>query len=60
MKTTGHELRSEAAIYGEGTSFKADDLIREYREYCANMEEVRGDEPMQFQSWMEHEHPECC
>ena len=29
------ELRSEAAIYAEGTSYTTDDLVREYKSYVA-------------------------
>lgn len=54
MKTTGAELRSEAAIYAEGTELTADEMVRLYGEYCVACEEA-GDVADDFQRWAERE-----
>jgi hypothetical protein len=46
------ELRSEAAIYCEGTGYKTDDLVRAYREYVTDCHEM-GSEPDDCQRYFE-------
>jgi hypothetical protein len=52
MRTTGHELRSEAAIYAEGTGIQTSELVREYNCYAEDCE-MHGTEPDDFQRWFE-------
>lgn len=59
MRTIGHELESEAAIYAEGTGMKGSQLSREYNSY-ADAVESNGGTPDDFQRWCEANHPECC
>jgi len=41
--TTDKEIRTEAAIWAEGTRFTADDIVRAYRAYLAECEEKGAD-----------------
>lgn len=52
MRTTGNELRSEAAIYAEGTAYTTDDLVREYTIYADECEQA---DCLDFQRWAEQE-----
>lgn len=50
--TTGPELRSEAAIYADGTGYSTDDLVKAYREYVTDCHEM-GSEPDDCQRYFE-------
>lgn len=41
--TKESELRSEAAIYAEGTGYSTDHLVRAYREYVTDCHEMGSD-----------------
>lgn len=50
MRTTGAELRSEAAIHAEGTIWHGRELVAEYEQY-ADLIQERGEVPDDFQRW---------
>lgn len=57
MRTTGNELRSEAAIYAEGTMFTTDELVYGYNEYADALEYAgAADQVDDFQRWYEAEY----
>lgn len=59
MRTTGAELRSEAAIYAEGTDYDTSYLANAYDQY-ANDCENGDEEPEGFQRWIKWAFPSCC
>jgi hypothetical protein len=58
-RTTGHELRSDAAIYAEATCYSTSMLVSHYNEY-ADACEFSDINPDPFQRWIQREYPECC
>lgn len=58
-RTTGHELRSEAAIYAELSPYSAGTLAYEYNGY-ADLREQNSVNPDTFQRWVQRAYPECC
>lgn len=60
MITTGHELRSEATIYSEGTTYTTDDLVRAYNDYVAECQEAgqEADDCQRFFERLLEENPE--
>lgn len=59
MKTQGAELKTEAAIYAEGTAYSGEYLSYAYTSYAADVE-AAGETPDDFQRWIESAFPSCC
>lgn len=54
MKTNETELRSEAVIWAEGTTYSARDLVRLYGEYVSECE-AAGSEPDDCQRFFQNQ-----